>query len=218
MQRSSGSAGRPADHCAESSDPPDYMESPGRVDWTPTEWAEWENPGLELSGLEPDYMESPGWVDWTLTEWAEWENPGLELSGLEPELLRERSNCSSDNRESSAARPGLHHGTENTKSSAAQPAHHSSHVDNTMAGECMSTTAAKNLLHYSHRELPEVVHEILFHLPPQCLLKLSVASQALHHDATCNDVCRVAIYGSLLPDLFASGSRRRDAQETDYTI
>ena len=108
MQRSSGSAGRPADHCAESSDPPDYMESPGRVDWTPTEWAEWENPGLELSGLEPDYMESPGWenpglelsglephymespgwVDWTPTEWAEWENPGLELSGLEPELLR----------------------------------------------------------------------------------------------------------------------------------
>ena len=92
MQRSSGSAGRPADHCADSSDPPDYMES-------------------------------PGWVDWTLTEWAEWENPGLELSGLEPERLLEPSNCSSENRESSAARLAPHHGTENTEDSAARPAY-----------------------------------------------------------------------------------------------
>ena len=83
-------------------------------------------------------------------------------------------------------------------SSAAQPADRSLDAD-------------KNFFHYSRRELPEVVHEILFNLPPQCLLKLSAASQALYQHATCDDVCRVAIYGSLLPDSFASSGRRRDA-------
>ena len=95
----------------------------------------------------------------------------------------------------SAGRPANHWAD---NSSAAQPADRSSDAD-------------KNFFHYSRRELPEVVHEILFNLPPQCLLKLSAASQALHHHATCDDVCRVAMYGSLLPDSFAFSSRRPDA-------
>ena len=41
-------------------------------------------------------------------------------------------------------------------------------------------------------------------LPPQCLLRLSAASQTLHRYATCDDVCIVFMHGSLVRDLFAS--------------
>ena len=69
MQHASGSLGRPACHSGREttsgsaeqphhwqSNPPDYMESRGWSDvtphyWSAAEWIEWENPGLELSGL-----------------------------------------------------------------------------------------------------------------------------------------------------------------------
>ena len=54
-------------------------------------------------------------------------------------------------------------------------------------------------------------------LSPQCLLNLSAGSRALHCHATCDDVYRVVICGSLLTDSVGvlttkpDGSRRADA-------
>ena len=70
------------------------MDSPGWLDWTAAERAEWNNPGLELSGLEPELF-------------------------LEPELLLESwDSSSSSNSENRQRNHGRNHG----RNPAARPA------------------------------------------------------------------------------------------------
>ena len=195
MQRLSGSAGRPtynpAGH-AEKPDhrqpnPPDNMESRGSVDRSATERAEMNNPELELSSLPVCRQ-----------RWHASEPLATLGDSACSAIILESSNCVSENKDSSAARP----------------AYHSSDIDSTLAAdvfeECMITTAAQKFFQQSAAIIPEVIHEILLNLPPPCLLRLSVGSQALHRHATCDDVCMVAIYGSLLSDSLAVLSQALD--------
>ena len=190
MQHASGSLGRPACHSG--------RETTSGSAEQPHHWQ--SNP--------PDYMESRGWADVTshylsASELAEWKNPRLELSGMpgcaerwlasHPLETRKDAGYSAIILEpSSAARPALHDGTETKEKSAASDIVSTLAVDAFEEGMIIAAAI-----------MSQFVHEILLNLPPQCLLTLSAGSHALHRYATCDDVSRGIIYGSLSTDWVA---------------